>query len=403
MIMEIETTEIPTTPAHTLDQPFQTDNVLTISSGHFIHDTFSAFLAPLLPELIDKLSMSLSQAGTVTALVQIPSILNPLVGYLDDKINLRWLVILAPAVTATLISAMGLASSYPMLAILMAITGFSVAVFHATAPAMIARVSGNKVGKGMSFFMAAGELGRTVGPLIAVWGVSTFALHGIYRLAFIGWATSFIIFLRIRSITPHVARQTGFRGLITAGRPLILPLVVIVAGRSLLISSMGSYLPTLLKGQGSSLWAAGVALAIYQIAGVAGALSGGTLSDRVGRKPVILTSSLLSPLLVLAFLSLSRAWLVPILILLGFISLSTQPVLLALVQDFLPEYRSLANGVYMAWTFIMQSTAAFVVGILGDRLGLHSTFMWAAIFSLSAVLGVVLLPKPTIVTHKARQ
>jgi len=362
-----------------------------------MHDTFSAFLAPLLPELIEKLSMNLTQAGSLTALVQIPSILNPLIGYLDDKINLRWMVILAPAITATLMSAMGLAPSYYLLAVLLTITGLSVAAFHATAPAMVARISGSKVGKGMSFFMAAGELGRTVGPLVAVWGVSVWALDGIYRFAIIGWLTSLVIFLRFRGITPHVAKQTGFRGMLPAAKQLFIPLLIIVSGRSLLISCLGFYLPTLLESEGASLWAAGGALAIYQLAGVVGAFSGGTFSDRIGRKPVLLTASLISPLLVFAFLTLPGGWLIPILILLGFLSLSVQPVLLALVQDHLPNYRSIANGAYMAMAFIMQSTAALLIGALGDRLGLRSTFFWMALLSLLTVVGILLLP-----THPAR-
>jgi FSR family fosmidomycin resistance protein-like MFS transporter len=89
---------------------------------------------------------------------------------------------------------------------------------------------------------------------------------------------------------------------------------------------------------------------------------------------------------------LPDAWLIPILILLGFLSLSTQPVLLALVQDHLPNHRSVANGVYTAWTFIMQSTSAFLIGVLGDHLGLHSTFLWMAFFSLFSVVGIFLLP-----------
>lgn len=388
-----KTSTLPKTSLQTTDKTFHSGHVVTISTGHFLHDTFSSFLSPLLPELIAKLSLSLTQAGTLTALVQLPSILNPLIGYLDDKINLRWLVIFAPAITATLMSAMGTVPNYYMLTILLTIAGLSVAAFHATAPAMVARVSGNKVGKGMSYFMAGGELGRTLGPLVAVWGVSLFGLEGNYRLAAIGWATSFIIFLRFRNITPHVVRQTGFRGLFPAAKPLLLPIATIVAGRSLIISSLGFYLPTLLKSEGSSLWAAGSALAIYQLAGVVGALAGGTISDRVGRKPVLFATSALSPLLVFAFLGLPSVWMIPILILLGFLSLSSQPVLLALVQDHLPEYRSLSNGVYTAWSFIWQSTSAFLIGAMGDQLGLRPTFFWMALISFIAALGVLLLPK----------
>jgi FSR family fosmidomycin resistance protein-like MFS transporter len=84
--------------------------------------------------------------------------------------------------------------------------------------------------------------------------------------------------------------------------------------------------------------------------------------------------------------------LLPILVLLGFISLSVQPVLLALVQDHLPNYRSIANGAYMGMAFIVQSLAALLIGILGDRLGLRSTFFWMALLSFVAVLGVFLLP-----------
>jgi hypothetical protein len=39
---------------------FQMDRVLTIICAHFIHDTYSAFLAPLLPNLIAKLFLTYS-------------------------------------------------------------------------------------------------------------------------------------------------------------------------------------------------------------------------------------------------------------------------------------------------------------------------------------------------------
>ena len=391
--MATQTTTLAQPTTHSSDQPFQTSHALTISGGHFIHDTFSSFLAPLMPVLIEKLSLSLTQAGTLTALVQLPSVLNPLIGYLDDKVNLRWMVILAPAMTATLMSFIGLVPSYILLVFLLSITGLSVAAFHATGPAMVARISGGQVGKGMSFFMAGGELGRTLGPIIAVWGVSLWALEGTYRLAIIGWLTSLVIYLRFRGITAHVSRQSGFREILPAARRLFAPITIVVAARSLLISSLGFYLPTFLKSEGSTLWAAGSALAIYQLAGVIGALSGGMLSDRIGRKPVLLATSLLSPLLVIAFLVLPSGWLIPILILLGFLSLSSQPVLLALVQDHLPNHRSVANGIYTGISFIMQSSSALLIGALGDQIGLGPTFFWMSLASLLSIPGILHLPR----------
>ncbi len=90
--------------ATTEQKDFQTGQVLTIVNGHFIHDIYTAFVAPLLPVLMERLSLSLTLAGSLTAIQQFPAVLNPFIGYLADKVSLRYFVILAPAVTATLIS-----------------------------------------------------------------------------------------------------------------------------------------------------------------------------------------------------------------------------------------------------------------------------------------------------------
>ena len=187
---------------------FQTEQVLTISSGHFVHDVYSAFLAPLLPLLIEKMSLTLTLAGSLSAFMQLPAILTPFIGHLADKYNLRYLVIIAPALTATAMSAMGLAPNYATLALLLILAGISSAIFHAPAPAMVGQISGKRVGKGMSWFMGGGELARTVGPIVAVWAVSSWALEGMFRVVVIGWATSAILFWRLRDI-PISARKNG--------------------------------------------------------------------------------------------------------------------------------------------------------------------------------------------------
>jgi len=222
------------------EQPFESGQVVTIISGHFVHDTFTAFVAPLLPLVIEKLSLTLTLAGALTAFMQLPAILNPFIGYLADKISLRYFVIFAPAATATLIGVMGLAPNYATLAFLFVLIGISVAAFHSPSPAMIARVSGSRVGFGMSLFMAAGELGRTVGPLVAVSGVAAWGLEGIYRLIVIGWASSGILLWRFRSISSGEYRKktTSLKAALPKLRTFFLPISFIVLTRAFLTVSV---------------------------------------------------------------------------------------------------------------------------------------------------------------------
>jgi FSR family fosmidomycin resistance protein-like MFS transporter len=372
---------------------FQMDRVLTIISAHFIHDTYSAFLAPLLPNLIEKLSLSYTQAGSLSAFTQLPSLLNPIIGYLDDKVNLRIFVILAPAISATTMSCLGFAPNYLTLVILLFITGMSIAAFHAPSPAMIARASASSVGRGMSLYMAAGELGRTIGPLLASWGLLTFTLGKMFPIAIPGWFASLAIFIRFKGIPVHIEKQTGFHEVLPAARRLFLPLIAIIFFRSFLISGLGVYLPTLLEGEGASIWKAGTTLAIYQFAGVVGAILGGTVSDRLGRKPVLFIVSILAPIMVLGFLIASGWLVIPLLILAGLFGLSSQPIMLAIVQDHLPNHRSVGNGFFMAINFVCLSAAAIGIGMLGDRVGLRQAFLWTAISGLLVSPFIFLIPR----------
>jgi FSR family fosmidomycin resistance protein-like MFS transporter len=385
------TTQI--TPIDKASQDFKTDQVLTIASGHFIHDVYSAFVAPLLPLIIDKLSLTLTMAGSLTALMQLPGLLNPFIGYLADKVSLRYFVILAPATTATLISALGFASNYYFLAIIMLLTGVSVAAFHAPSPAMIGRISGNQVGKGMSFFMAGGELARTLGPLVAVWAVSIWGLDGIYRLMFVGWASSLLLFWRLHEVPGRSTKAGGLHTITPKLLTFFLPLGIIVFLRMFLSVSLTTYLPTYMTLEGYSIAEAGAYLAVLEFAGVGGALLSGTVSDRLGRKRVLFLAFGASSLLTLLFLQASGFWMIPLLLAVGFTALSTGPLFLALVQDQLPENRAVGNGLYLAISFVIRSLAMVMVGAGGDLWGLNTAFFWSALISLLAMPLLFFLPR----------
>ena len=371
---------------------FQTEQILTIASGHFVHDVYSAFLAPLLPLLIEKMSLTLTLAGSLSAFLQFPAILTPIIGHFADKHNLRYLVIIAPALTATMMSIMGLAPGFWFLALILIVAGISVAFFHAPAPAMVGQISGQHVGKGMSWFMAGGELARTVGPLVAVWAASTWALEGMFRVMVIGWGMSAVLFWRLRDIPISARRQGSLQSILPKVRTLFLPLFVVIFFRMFMVVCMTTYLPTFMKLSGSTLFLAGGSLAILEFAGVLGALSGGTISDRLGRRPVLMVITVLAPLLMIAFLNVSGWLLVPVLLLYGFVSISPGPVFLALIQDHFPENRAVSNGLYISMNFLLRSLAMLLVGVAGDALGLRVAFLWSAVLSLLGLFGIILLP-----------
>ncbi len=377
-------------------EPFQTDQVVTIAGGHFVNDTYTAFLAPLLPLIQSNLGISYAAAGSLAVFMQLPSLLNPFIGYLADRVSLRYFIILAPAITATLMSSMGLTSSYMTLAILLFAAGISVAAFHAPAPAMIGRVAGLRVGAGMSIFMASGELARAVGPLVAVAGVAWFGLEGMWRLAIVGWLTSVILYFRLRHISarPPSKKHGSLADIWPTARRVFPTLTWLMSGRVLMMAALTTYLAIYVKDVlGGSLWLAGISLTILEGAGVVGALLSGTLSDRFGRRRVLFVLLGLAPFLMLLFLY-GPTWLtIAALIGLGLTAISPQPVIMALVQDEFPDHRALANGTYLALNFVVRALGIWVVGIVADQYGMSTAFLLAGLMAILSLPAVLFLPK----------
>jgi FSR family fosmidomycin resistance protein-like MFS transporter len=374
---------------------FDSPQVFTIAGGHFIHDTFSAFIAPLLPLIQERLGTTYALTGGLVIFSQLPSILNPFIGYLADRVSLRYFVILAPGLTATLISAMGLAPTYGLLALLLLLAGVSIAAFHAPSPAMIARVAGGRVGAGMSIYMASGELGRTLGPVAAAAGVQWFGLGGVWRLAAVGWLVSGVLYVRLRQVpAPVRSAEAGALHVVWPRmRRVFPPLVWIMTTRILMLVALTTYLPLYITNvKEGDLWLGALALTFLEGAGVVGALATGTLSDRLGRTRVLSFLVIVSPVLLVAFLYAPAAWALPLLILLGLTAISPTPVLLAVVQDQFPDHRALANGTYIGLNFLIRAAGIWVIGWLADGYGLATAFLWGAGLAFLTLPGVWRLP-----------
>ncbi len=348
--------------------------------------------------MITNLSITRAEAGLLATLIHLPSLVQPFLGHLADRDNLRYLMILAPTVTATLMSLLGLSRSYLATALMLIVVGLSSAGFHVTGPVITGKLAGRKLGRAMSFWMVGGELGRTLGPLAVVTTIRLFSPRGTIWLMLGGILASLLLFLGMRSISDsapaNLPTDLPMRTLVRRMQPVMLPLMVIIILRALLFSAANTFLPTLLTDEGADLWLAGAALSVMQIAGVFGALLGGSISDHIGRIPVLLICFISAPLLMFAFLSAIGIWKFFLLLLFGFSMLAVTPVIMALVQESYPDNRALANGLFFAMSFAISSIAVIVVGAIGDRIGLRAAFQIGAGVMLLGLPFLFLLPKP---------
>jgi len=375
---------------------FHSAEILLLSFSHFIHDVYSSFLAPLLPLLIEKLSMTFTQAGFLSAVMQLPALMNPFIGMLADRVSLRYFVILAPMMTAIPMSLIGLAPSYGVVIVLLVAAGISVAMFHVPAPVMIARMAGSKKGRGMSFFMTGGELARTVGPLTAVGAVSLLGLEGFWPVMIVGIGASGLLFLRFRRVDlsfHNRSKKISLLSTFTHMRHVLLPLTFIVLARSFMHGSLTAFLPTFIQRQSGNIWLGGTALTLFEAAGVAGVLAVGTLSDHLGRRRMLLISLVGAPLSVLLF-SLSGGWLrMAALLCSGFTLLSTTPVMLALIQEQAGDSPAAANGMFMMISFLARSSVVVLVGCIADWSGLQTAYIVGSVAGLAGIPFIFMLPE----------
>lgn len=377
-------------------QKFHLGNILTLSLGHLMHDTYSSFLAPILPLLIKRLGLSYSLAGLLAVFQRAPSLINPFIGLLAERVTLRYFVIIAPTVTAIVMSLLPLSPNYVIMAMLLLIMGFSSSFFHVPAPVMVRWVSGKRIGTGMSFYMMGGELARSIGPLVILGAISLWGMEGTYKLIPFGAGASLFLYIRLKNIcrmrTTHAVKKK--RSAVKAIRELR-GFFLLIAGlsfsRAIITTALTAFLPTYLTVMGSSLWLAGISLSILELAGAAGTFASGSISDLIGRRNMLLISAVGAPLLMVLFIFSTGFWLIPVLVVLGFFIFAPMPVLLALVQEKAHDYPAVANGILMTLTVISSSLTILLIGCLSDWLGMKNAYLIAAAISFSGIPLVLLL------------
>lgn len=381
------------------EKKFQLSAILTIAFIHLLHDTYSCFLPPLLPLLREKLTLSYSSLSFLSVIQRLPSLLFPMIGLLADKIDFRYLLIVTPIITACVMSFLGIVPHYGLLVLLLLIMGLSASFFHVPGPIMIKKVSGNRIGMGMGFYMLGGEIARAVGPLLILGAVSLWGLEGTWKLVPVALAASLTLSFKLRHIVAQ-GEKKNVRSVLS--RPIKLlrnysQIFILLIGYQFFTSTIKStltfYLPTYLNNQGNSLLVGGLALSVFQLAGALGTLLAGTLSDRIGRRRTLLTSSIISPVLMIGLIHSKNHFMAfSALIGLGIFLFTSMPVLLAYVNDIETDRPAFLNSIYMTIGFVIGPLVLMILGAISDQIGLESTIRYTPFMGVCAIPFVFLLP-----------
>lgn len=378
-------------------QKIQMGKVSLITIAHFFHDIYTAFLAPLLPLLRESLGFSLTFAGFLSVVQRLPTLLNPLVGMLAERTKARYFVIVTPAITAIAMGLLTVAPNKLTLVMLVLISGISSCFFHVPSPVMMRKVSGDRVGMGMSFYMVGGELARSAGPVLVLGAVELWGLNGVTYFIPTGLLASIILYFKLRniSISEDVNSSSGLEYLKTfrSFLPLILSIALILFFRAAMKSALTFYLPVFIQSRGESLWYAGISLSVLQGAGVVGTMFAGTISDKIGRRNTLLIASLGAPIFFYTYLYTS-GWLQLIaLVATGLFLFATGPVFLAIVNEYKTKHNSFVNAVFMTTTFLIGAVMVMLVGFLGDLLNLELTYKIVGALAFLSVPVVLSMPK----------
>ncbi len=166
--------------------------LIAVTACHLMNDTLQALLLAMYPMLRDSYALTFGQIGMITLVFQVTaSLLQPLIGLYTDRRPLPYSLPLAPAFTLLGLVLLGLATSYPVILLAAGAIGIGSAIFHPEASRVARIASGGRYGMAQSLFQVGGNIGSSIGPLLAAWiilphGQSSVLWFGAIALAAIG-------------------------------------------------------------------------------------------------------------------------------------------------------------------------------------------------------------------------
>ena len=362
--------------------------LVALSICHCLNDTLQSVISAVYPLFKEDLGLSFAQIGLITLVYQsAASVCQPLTGLFFDKWPSAWSLPTGMSFTLVGLLSLAFANTLPLVLCSVALVGIGSSVFHPEASRLTSLASGGKRGLAQSLFQVGGNLGGSLGPLLAAVFVAPYGRRHIALftiLAFTAimvmipvghWYKSFL--LRLRKAEGEMLKTSVCRPL-PMGKTVfsIAILLILIFSKYIYMASLNSYYTFyLIHKFGVSVQVSQLYLFVFLIATAIGTLLGGPIGDRVGRKYVIWASILGAAPFTLIMPHVENLYLTTVLSFCVGLTLSSAfPAILVYAQELLPYKLGLISGLFFGFAFGVAGIASAVLGNMADRYGIEAVY-----------------------------
>ena len=380
----------------------------TVVLGHLVEHIYnSALQSILLPEIKIGLGLSATQLGALSFSRQATGWVTTMgAGYLGDRFANKASQILVASLVLVGVSYFlaGKATTYWAMLAAMLLIGIGPSLYHPPAIGALSRRFPDKRGFAISLHGTGGSVGEVLGPITAA-GVLTLLMwrHVLQASLFPALLAAFLVWAMMRGVSGEMTGSASTRAYLASLASLLkkktlLALVLVNALRSMGQSIIMVFLPVYLREDLEfSVAKVAVYLSLAQVVGMGAQPVMGFLSDKFGRKAVLVPATVSMGLLIFALSQADPgAQLVLTILALGAFQYSVHAIYVAAAIDVAGEdvqstVVSLVYGASFLGTF-----SPIVAGIIADAHGYSSAFLYGgSVVLLSAlILGLLRLPRP---------
>lgn len=372
-----------------------------ISASHFINDMIQSLIPAIYPILKDTYHLDFTHVGLITLTYQFTaSLLQPLIGHYTDKRPKPWSLPIGMGVTLVGLAMMSRATSFPFILVSAALVGIGSAIFHPESSRVARMASGGQHGLAQSVFQVGGNLGSSLGPLLALFIVIPGGQHSILWFTIAALAGMLLLGRVSQWYRERQSFASTRRGQATAQHPelsqrrVTIALVVLMAlmfSKFVYLASINSYYTFFLMQKfGVSVQRAEKQLFIFLAAVAAGTIIGGPIGDRLGRKYVIWVSILgvLPFSLILPHANLF--WTGVLTVFIGLILASAFSAIVVYAQELLPGRVGMISGLFFGLAFGMAGVGAAALGRLADATSIYTVYQVCAFLPALGLLTALL-------------